>query len=164
MKPKPFSSLNHLTVPVVRIAYSCWFSNSRSATLRVYLHHPHLPTTRLRGRPSRIGAPRTSGDRSERSPMDRLQFPCREPTDLISDSLGCLPGSPTTHGIDDMRTSGTPSPPMAGATVPPDFSDLEPDAVDTDGRPDQLLRASRGAPPWRRRTMPCSACRSACRR
>src|SRR5207237_55898 len=35
VKPKPFSSLNHLTVPVVRIAYSYWFSNCRSAPLRM---------------------------------------------------------------------------------------------------------------------------------
>src|SRR5438128_8664101 len=34
MKPKPLSSENHLTVPVVRIAGLLWLSNRRSATLR----------------------------------------------------------------------------------------------------------------------------------
>src|SRR5438094_167929 len=55
------------------------------------LHHPQFPTTRLRGKPPRIGVPPDSGDRSERSPMDRLQFPCRGTYRSLSDSLGCLP-------------------------------------------------------------------------
>src|SRR5438477_332096 len=61
MKPKPLSSLNHLTVPVVRIAYSYWFPNCRSAPLRVCCIIRIFRPLAFAGSPPASGLPRTRG-------------------------------------------------------------------------------------------------------
>src|SRR5205809_7343831 len=55
MKPKPFSSLNHLTVPLMRIDVLLLGFESRECDAALVLHHLQPPGYSCCGKPSRIG-------------------------------------------------------------------------------------------------------------